>query len=49
MEIYLKFAENKAIGAKRQGQQEESLCEKEPSPKAARLRRAFSSQPRSCL
>jgi hypothetical protein len=49
MEIYLKFAENKAIGAKRQGQQEESPCEKEPSPKAARLRRAFSSQPRSRL
>ena len=24
MEIYLEFAENKAIGAKRQGQQEES-------------------------
>jgi len=33
MEIYLKFAENKAIGAKRQGQQEESFCEKEPSQK----------------
>ena len=39
MEYYLKFAENKAIGAKRQGQQEESPCEKELSPKAARLRR----------
>ena len=38
--MYLKFAENKAIGAKRQGQQEESTREKEPSPKAARLRRA---------
>jgi hypothetical protein len=47
MEIYLKFAENKAIMAKRQGQQEESPCEKEPNPKAARLRRAFSPQPRS--
>jgi hypothetical protein len=48
MEIYLKFAENKAIG-KRRGLQEESPCEKESSPKAARLRRAFSSQPRSRL
>jgi len=34
MEIYLKFAENKAIMEKRQGQQEESPCEKEPNPKA---------------
>jgi hypothetical protein len=48
MEIYLKFAENKAIG-KRQGLQEESPCEKESNLKAARLRRAFSPQPRSCL
>lgn len=38
MEIYLKFAENKAIG-KRQGLQEESPCEKESNLKAARLRR----------
>ena len=28
MEIYLEFAENKAIGAKRQGQQEESTLER---------------------
>ena len=41
MEMYLIFAENKAIGAKRQGLQEESTREKEPNPKAARLRRAF--------
>ena len=36
MEIYLIFAENKAIGAKRQGQQEESTREKESNLKAAR-------------
>ena len=28
MEIYLKFAENKAIGAKRQGQQRRKPCER---------------------
>lgn len=28
MEIYLEFAENKAIGAKKQGQQEESTLER---------------------
>ena len=50
MEIYLKFAEDKAIMEKRQGQQEESPCEKEPNPKAAqpfvRLS-AFNAEPAS--
>ena len=32
MEIYLEFAENKAIGAKRQGQQEESKHRAIPIP-----------------
>ena len=39
MEIYLKFAGNKAIMAKRQGQQEESTREKGSNLTAARLRR----------
>ena len=49
MEIYLKFAENEAIMAKRQGQQEESPCEREPNQKAARLRRVSLSRSRAAV
>ena len=46
MEIYLEFAENKAIGAKRQGQQEESISsnalnKKTLQPKMAQIMLLF--------